>query len=373
VPEPWLGQPLLVVALCVGIIARRYGRTVRQAGRLVALPFLALLITPAPSLPEAHAVAILWAPVVAPIAVVWSSAAESAKARLLPLSPRPLEPQRAPRRNRWDAPTRMAIQMAVALGSAFVLGHLFFGDRWAWTVLSAYLVASGNRGRGDVVHKAGLRVLGAALGTVVASIAAGGLTPGNRWLLVALFVVMGVALVLRERSYAFWAGGVTAMVALLHGYYGESGTSVLGERLLGVLIGSALGVAAAWFVLPVRTADVLRRRLADCLAALTDDLGDGAGTVRTMEPLARLDDLAHTLRAHHRTLGRRNPTAAATAIPAMRALAAEAAVASDADRRRLRRDFVRVRRAIVGKDDPSPSELPVALAKIHAVLEATQR
>ncbi len=55
----------MVLALCLGIFARRYGPTTRQAGRLVALPFLALLITPAPSVQASGSPSILWAPVVA--------------------------------------------------------------------------------------------------------------------------------------------------------------------------------------------------------------------------------------------------------------------------------------------------------------------
>ena len=66
------------------------------------------------------------------------------------------------------ASTRMAIQMAVALTAAFVVGYVFFAERWAWVVLTAFIVISGNRGRLDVAYKSVLRVLGAAAGTLVA-------------------------------------------------------------------------------------------------------------------------------------------------------------------------------------------------------------
>ncbi len=379
VEHPWIGQPLLVIALSIGVLARRWGGLVRQAGRLVALPFLALLVTPVPTAAGAArgsvTQAILWAPVVGLIAVGCAASAASLQRRLRDDPPpavngrehRPARPSR-----RLDAPTRMAAQMATGLGAALVVGHLLFGDRWAWTLLSAFIVASGNRGRGDVVHKAALRTLGAGVGTVAVSLGTVSLPPGNRWLIVALFGVLAVALVLRERNYAFWAAGVTAMVALLHGYYGDTGTTALWERILGVLVGSAIGVAAAWFVLPIRTTDVVRRRLADCLAALTDDL-DPERTEPPALPaaLGRLSEVTPVLRAHTRAVGRWRGAGAAPAVDAMYRLAQ--LPDDERSRRRLRRDAVRVRRAIVGRDDPAPDELVPGLVPVHTYLQASAR
>jgi uncharacterized membrane protein YccC len=220
------------------------------------------------------------------------------------------------------------------------------------------------------VHKAGLRVLGAGVGTVGVSVATIGLPPGNRGLIVALFAVLAVALVLRERSYAFWAAGVTAMVALLHAFYGDTGASALQERALGVLVGSAIGVAAAWFVLPVRTTAVLRRRVADRLAALTDDL-DPERTKPLASPAAlrALDEVSPAWRAHHRTFGRRHDSHPVHVVAALHRLAE--LPSDERDRRMVRRDVARVRRALVGKDDPQSGELPPDLSTVHAFLQAS--
>ena len=379
VEHPWIGQPLLVVALSIGVLARRWGGLVRQAGRLVALPFLALLVTPVPTAAGAArgsvTQAALWAPAVGLIAVGCAAAAAALRRRFLAVPPQPPDAraQRSTRSGRrLDAPTRMAAQMASGLGAALVIGHLLFGDRWAWTLLSAFIVASGNRGRGDVVHKAALRTAGAGIGTVAVSLATVDLPPGNRWLIVALLGVLAVALVLRERNYAFWAAGVTAMVALLHGYYGDTGTTALWERILGVLVGSAIGVAAAWFVLPVRTIDVVRRRLADCLAALTDDLDpERTGPGALPAALGGLAEVTPALRAHARVIRR---WGAPSAVPAVDAMYRLAQLPDDERaRRRLRRDTVRVRRAIVGRDDPAPDELVADLVPVHAYLQASAR
>jgi fusaric acid resistance family protein len=367
---PWLGQSLLVAGLSAGILARRFGPLARRGGRLVALPFLALLVTPAVAVAGSGGGSVLWAAAAALVAVLWTALPAPLSRRLPDTRPQVEQPQ--PRRSgrRVDVPTRMAAQMVAGLSGALVVGHLLFGDRWAWTLLSAFLVASGNRGRGDVVHKAGLRLLGAGLGTAAATLATGWTAPGNRLVLVALFAVMAVALALRPYGYGFWAAGVTAMVALLHAYYGDAGTALLGERLLGVVVGSLVAVVVAWWILPLRTADVLRRRIADCLAALTDDLGDEPGRgARYPAAVVRLEQLAPTLRAHAlagRALGRPGPHPA-HAVAALRGLTE---LPDDAgERRALRTATVRVRRAMVGKDDPPVAELPAPLATVHQVLK----
>jgi len=76
---------------------------------------------------------------------------------------------------------------------------------------------------------------------------------------VAIFGILALATLLRPLNYAYWAGCITAALALLYGYFGQSGSDLLRTRLGGILAGGLVGVAAAWFVLPVRTDDVLRQ------------------------------------------------------------------------------------------------------------------
>ena len=47
----------------------------------------------------------------------------------------------------------MALQMGVALSAAFAIGLLFFPQHWGWSVLTAFIVCSGARGRGDAAYK----------------------------------------------------------------------------------------------------------------------------------------------------------------------------------------------------------------------------
>ncbi|MEF2976018.1 FUSC family protein [Subtercola sp. YIM 133946] len=215
--------------------------------------------------------------------------------------------------------TRMAAQLAAALGAAFVVGRLVFPDHWAWVVLTAFIVCAANRGRGDVVYKSVLRVAGAIAGTVAAVALTDALAASNTDLshangaliTTAVFCILFFALWLRDVNYAFWAAGVTVILTLLQGATTTAGAlttgPVLGERVVAIVAGALCGVLASWFVLPIRTEAVVRRRLADALSALSVVVHPGSGAPARLEAqhrfefeLSRVDPVARAVRAHHR-------------------------------------------------------------------------
>jgi hypothetical protein len=278
--HPNFGDTLFVLGMTAAIWLRRFGPGLRRAGTLLSAALLAVLVTPGPAVPlGAHSPSRWWAAVIALMSLGWTRLANAVAVRTGFLPSPASEPAArvAPSRvtagaRRWPLPasTRMALQMGAALGAAFACGREAFGPHWPWVVLSAFIVGSGNRGRGDVAYKAALRVLGAAAGTVLASALSGAFAPRDQWAVVVLFAVLAVALWLRPLSYAFWAIGMTAALALLYDYYGESGGNLLATRLEGILLGAAIGVVAAWVVLPVRNVDVIRRQLSIALSTLAD-------------------------------------------------------------------------------------------------------
>jgi uncharacterized membrane protein YccC len=291
----------------------------------------------------------------------------------------------------------MAVQMALSLAVAFAVGRWRFPLHWSWVVLTAFIVASGNRGRGDVLHKSGLRIVGALGGTVAATVLAGRVPAGSPLTVMAIFVVLALAVWLRPLSYAYWAAGITAVLALLNGYFGVSGDGALGQRLEGILVGAAIAVAAAWLVMPIRTTDVLRRRTAVALAALSDVLAallrdpsaahDAAH--RFHGGLEGIEQIAAPLRVHRRL--RRRPGHRADAIDALLACHAPVATLAAADPERIARGDTRqaigglarevgaLRRRIGGTDAPTADRAAVApptdqvgkaLAELDAALTA---
>ncbi|MEX0428983.1 FUSC family protein [Nocardioides sp. DS6] len=302
-----VGGAVFAVVLALAVWVRRFGSMATSLGVLASLPFITLLVVPVPVGGATARTA--WPAVFALLAFGVVTLVQTVAERT------GFVPAAAPRTKRREngtlpASTRMALQLLAGLAASYALGRWLFPDHWSWALLSCYVVTSGNRGRGDVFHKGVLRLVGALAGTASATLLAGALQAGDRVAVVLLFVVLGVAQWLRQASYAYWAAGATAMLALLHAFFGVGGVGQLTERLLGVTLGAVVAVVAAWFVLPVRSSAVFRRRWVDALAALSDLLSAWrerpaeAATARAAfdEALVRLEELAPAFRLHRRTL-----------------------------------------------------------------------
>jgi fusaric acid resistance family protein len=303
---PWFGAAVFVAAMFLSIWLRKFGANAQRVGSLIALPLVTLLVTPHIEANPVGPVPALLVPVlIALLALFWVSVFHAVARYAGFLPPQPIQPasRSAPAREnvpRIAASTRMAIQMALALALSFAIGYLFFGHRWAWIVLTAFIVNSDNRGRLDVAYKSVLRVAGAAAGTIFAllfrqHIGAHDFSNGAL-ILTALFI--GVWL--RPLGYAWWALFVTIALALLQGFNDEPASGILWLRLEEIVIGALIGVAAAWWILPLRSTDVLRRRIADALGALSAAL-DPAIPERTpdafIHAMAGMEKLAPAFRA----------------------------------------------------------------------------
>lgn len=332
---PWLGAAAFTAGMSASVWLRQFGEQARRASRLIALPFVTVLTVP--HLSGAHRgplPAVLVPVAVALLALAWVSLLDALGRRLhlLPgivpsVHRMPTAPARAtPGRMRPSATTRMALQMAAALAAAFAVGHLGFGEHWPWVVLTAFIVHSGNRGRLEVAYKSLLRLAGAAGGTLAAAGLSvlplpAGMHGGSSATLILLAVFLGTWL--RSFNYAWWALFVTVALALLQNYAGLPATSEMTLRLAAIATGATIGVAAGWLVLPVRSTDVLRRRLADALAALGAAL-DPATTPRSpahfVHALDAVESLAPAFRAA-RVLGWRQPADWIDALAGCRAAA----------------------------------------------------
>ncbi|MFJ8432420.1 FUSC family protein [Kitasatospora sp. NPDC094019] len=308
----------LGTALAVGV--RRFGPRAARAGGMLVLPLVALLVMPPDTGPVPGHDHTLWVALIAVVSGAWVALFQAAAVRtgLVPAPVRAPAPESAPppeqpepepaARRRPGVHTRTALQTAGAVGGAFLAGRAVWPDHWAWVVLTAFIVCSGARGRGDVLFKGLQRAVGAAAGTVVATAVAGAFGPHEDAAVVLIFAVLAVATWLRELSYAYWAACVTAVLSLLYGWFGQSSDDLLRTRLAAIGLGAAVGIAASWLILPLRTRDVLRRRTADALAALTELLGVAGtdrpalhrGRARFAYGAAQLELLARPLRAERR-------------------------------------------------------------------------
>ena len=314
---PWAGATVFVALMALSIWMRRFGPLALRAGSLIALPLVTLLVAPPLPARDGGALSRVLVPVgIAVAALAWVTLAEALGRRigwLAPPDPHALDGEapgeRAAGAMRPSPHTRMALQMAAALAASFAVGAAFFPAHWSWIVLTAFIVNSGNRGRQDVVHKSALRVAGAAAGTVAALALAGfagaqGVTAGA---LILACVFLGTWL--RPLGYGWWALFVTLALALLQGLQPAAAAplSLLWQRLAEIGIGAVIGLAAAWFVFPIRSTDVLRRRLADALAAMSEAL-DPQREARSPRPvvaaLRRVEQLRPSFHARRLALRR---------------------------------------------------------------------
>jgi hypothetical protein len=386
---PWLGAAVFVGAMSASIWLRRFGDVARRLGSLIALPLVALLVTPQAAVGAGPVAAIVTPLLIGLLALFWVGvfqllARRAGLASPARAAPRPTAPARA-RPGGEDglhpvASTRMAIQMAVALALSFATGYVFFAERWAWIVLTAFIVMSGNRGRLDVAYKSVLRVGGAAAGTLLAMGLSARVGAHDAATVALILCAVFIGVWLRPVGYAWWALCVTVALALLQGFTGAPMPVILWARLAEIGIGAVIGVATAWCLLPVRSSDVLRRRIADALAALSDalDADAGAGADGAVDGKSRahaadafsaaleaVEQMAPAFRAARALTGRWRAQQPADWIDALRACGAPALalVGAGTAPGPVRRAVGAARKAV-----REPAQISEALRSLHRAL-----
>jgi hypothetical protein len=373
------GDAVFAAALGAAVWIRRFGPRLSRAGSALTVPFVAVLIQPVR--PPTGWPFVAWSALAGAIACAWAVLLGTAATPPPPPGrtelTRRLRPYLPAQRGLLPASSRMAAQLVVALAAGFLIGRHWYPDHYIWPVLTAYIVSSGNRGRADVAYKGLLRIVGAMVGTLVATwLFDGAFGAGSRGAITVLFGTLATACFLRPWSYAYWAACLTAALAILTGYFGQPSSDLLHTRLFGIAYGGLAAVVAAWIVLPVRSTDVLRRRRDDALAALTDLLADPAAGVHLLRLDRALNDLAAIRPALNaaRLVARRPSRRIVRTIDAVRALAGPAHAFAGAQRSghattprteivagnvRLLRDAIAARESPT-LDDLPPADLPDA-------------
>jgi hypothetical protein len=193
--------------------------------------------------------------------------------------------------------TRLALQSTAAVALAFLAGQQLFGHHWPWTVITVLTASLRATSRGEVAVTAVERLLGALVGTAVATVVGALVTPSPVPGTLLILAVLAVGMVLRQHNYAWWAAAMTASLSLLYGLLGQPfGLDQLGERLLAILVGGVCAVLPFAVLAPIRTRTAVRRRLGATLRLLGAALRDGP-TVQNVRAADRsLDELRHRSR-----------------------------------------------------------------------------
>ena len=164
--------------------------------------------------------------------------------------------------------TRQAIQVGIATSLAIEVGELVSPARWYWAVLTAFLVFAGTSSRGDVLSRGWQRTLG-TIGGVLAGMGLAVLVSGHE--LLSLLVMFGcafLALYLVRISQTMLALWITAVLAVLYGLIGQFASRRWSWDRRDA-IGAAMGMLAAYLVLPKRSREAFGEALDDMVAPPT--------------------------------------------------------------------------------------------------------
>lgn len=214
-----------------------------------------------------------------------------------PATESPAEPDADAERTGLHPSTKAAIQVAVATSAATVLGELISPDRWYWAVLTAFLVFTGVSTRGEILTRAGHRIVGAiagvAAGVLLASLV--GHHPAVQIVLLVLCVFCAFYLV--TVAYAWLTFFVTVLLAMLYGLLGDFSVQVLELRIAETAAGGLVGIASAYFVFSTGTRStfvdkvgVYLDRMAELIEGAVDSVLAPGGETDLVAATRRLDN-----------------------------------------------------------------------------------
>jgi uncharacterized membrane protein YccC len=161
-------------------------------------------------------------------------------------------------------------------------------------VLTAFLVFTGVSTRGEILTRAGHRIVGTLAG-VVAGVLLAAVVGHNPPLQIALLVVcVFCAFYLVTVAYAWLTFFVTVLLAMLYGLLGNFSVHVLELRIAETAAGGLVGIAAAYFIFSTGTRATLVEKLDDYLDQMIAVVDEGIDSV--IAPGGETDLVAKTRR-----------------------------------------------------------------------------
>jgi uncharacterized membrane protein YccC len=159
-------------------------------------------------------------------------------------------------------------------------------------VLTAFLVFTGVSTRGEILTRAGHRIVGTIAG-VVAGVLLAALVGHNPPVQIVLLVIcVFCAFYLVTVAYAWLTFFVTVLLAMLYGLLGEFSVQVLELRIAETAAGGLVGIASAYFILSTGTRATFVEKVNDYLDRMVDLIEAGIDSV--LAPGGETDLVAET-------------------------------------------------------------------------------
>lgn len=231
----------------------------------------------------------------------------------------------------WSAPTtRRAIQAALATALALVAGAAVTSSvHQYWAALAAFLVLGGTSTVEETRVKGVERVIGTVIGAII-GFGVSAVTGADPFVILPLLAVcIFAAMYLQPVSNALPAFWITMLLSLLYEFLGTLTKETLPVRVLETVIGAAIALGVATFVLPIRT----RQKMNDDGVALLKTLDDVIQTcLKRLDGSSDISSLASSLTNQALTLDQRFRQLTVRAEPLRRA---SGALSTDGIERRL--------------------------------------
>ncbi|WP_161625284.1 FUSC family protein [Pontibacillus halophilus] len=171
--------------------------------------------------------------------------------------------------SRMEPTTKKAIQ-AVAAGSvSIVLGYILTPSQQYWILLTAFIIFMGTDTVGRTFLKAVERTIGTVFGAIIGFVIAQ-FVYGHTYVEIGLiFLCIFMAFYFLPISYSFMMFWITMMVAMLYDLLlGGITWGVLGARVVDTIVGAALALAAAAYILPKKTQEKVSETTLDYFSHL---------------------------------------------------------------------------------------------------------
>lgn len=153
----------------------------------------------------------------------------------------------------------------MATSAATVLGELISPDRWYWAVLTAFLVFTGVTTRGEILSRAGHRIIGTVVGVVAGVLLAAVIGQNQPVQIIVLLVCVFFAFYLVTVAYFWLPFFVTVLLAMLYGLLGTFSLQVLELRIAETAAGGLVGIASAYFIFTTKTRATFVEKVDDYL------------------------------------------------------------------------------------------------------------
>ncbi|MEO8714061.1 MAG: FUSC family protein [Acetobacteraceae bacterium] len=195
--------------------------------------------------------------------------------------------------------SRLALQAGVCMVLALALMHTLPFPKPYWLPLTTFILVSASFG--ESARKSLDRILGTGSGLIIGQLIWMAAAGRNDVLTLAIGVSLVGLFSARNAAYRVLLFWLTVMLAVVL-HMADAPLSFYAARLADTLLGTAIVLLVTGLLLPVRTDDVLRTRLATLLSLGAERLRDDAAALRTPGPHRRagmLDEVAGSAQALH--------------------------------------------------------------------------